>query len=80
MEFPRLYGDLQAGFEPLKFLETLSVRVDHAIRHFINRPEHSPVVTGAGVFKPWYGMPTFEVESLEVINEPLCVSERVSGG
>ena len=31
MEFPGLYGDLQTGFEPIKFLETRSVRVGHII-------------------------------------------------
>ena len=29
--FPGLYGDLQTGFEPIKFLDTRSVRVGHVI-------------------------------------------------
>ena len=31
MEFPGLYGDLQTGFKPIKFLDTRSVRVGHVI-------------------------------------------------
>ena len=31
MECPRLYGDLQTGFEPIKFLDTRSVWVGHVI-------------------------------------------------
>ena len=31
MEFPGLYGDLQTGFEPIKFLDTRSVWVGHVI-------------------------------------------------
>ena len=31
VEFPALYGDLQTGFEPIKFLNTPSVRVIHII-------------------------------------------------
>ena len=32
IEFPGLYGDLQTGFEPIKFLNTRSVRVCHLIK------------------------------------------------
>ena len=36
MEFPRLYGGLQTGFEPIKFLDTRSVWVGHVIKQVIN--------------------------------------------
>ena len=36
MECPGLYGDLQTGFEPIKFLDTRSVWVGHVIMIFIN--------------------------------------------
>ena len=32
MECPGLYGDLQTGFEPIKFLDTRSVWVGHVIK------------------------------------------------
>ena len=35
MEFPGLYGDLQTGFEPIKFLDTRSVWVSHVIKEII---------------------------------------------
>ena len=35
MGFPGLYGDLQTGFEPIKFLETRSVWVGHVISWLI---------------------------------------------
>ena len=35
MECPGLYGDLQTGFEPIKFLDTRSVWVGHVINNII---------------------------------------------
>ena len=33
MECPGMYGDLQTGFEPIKFLDTRSVWVGHVIKY-----------------------------------------------
>ena len=39
MEFPGLYGGLQTGFEPIKFLDTRSVWVGHVIIILKNQVE-----------------------------------------
>ena len=55
MECPRLYGDLQTGFEPIKFLDTRSVWVGHVIIQFIKVKsvvKQWNFVTGSDVFPP----------------------------
>ena len=41
IEFPGMYGDLQTGFEPIKFLNTRSVRVCHLISRSTDRVSKS---------------------------------------
>ena len=74
MEFPGLYGDLQTGFEPIKFLETQSVCVRHVIKH--DTDHLSQLFRKSSIFRVVYVL-ALEILKIEENFYPLLFSDTL---